>query len=124
MPSTTTAKLGKAGEDAVACYYETHGGTVIARNVRGSSGEIDLLAEQDAELVVVEVKTRSSSYHGIGAAAVTPRKLGRMRKTALDWLRKHPGKYYPSIRFDVADVRMIDGSLAVFIYAGVDCGAR
>jgi putative endonuclease len=76
---------------------------VLDRNWRASQGELDLVALDGDELVVVEVKTRRSVAYGHPAEAVTPRKLARVRRLAAEWLSAHevrPG----SVRVDVVAV--------------------
>ncbi|MDO5032504.1 YraN family protein [Corynebacterium sp.] len=90
--------LGKRGEAFAAEFYRARGAQVIAANVRYQVGEIDLIVrEPEGTIVFVEVKTRASAQYGV-AEAVTPRKLARMRKAAVQWLE---GKPLSTVRFDV-----------------------
>ena len=50
--------LGKAGEDAAAKYLEQNGYTIRDRNWRKNHLELDIVADKDKELIIVEVKTR------------------------------------------------------------------
>lgn len=56
--------LGRAGEDRAVAHLTGDGYRIIARNWRCAQGEIDVVAERDGTLVVVEVKTRSSEDYG------------------------------------------------------------
>lgn len=106
-------QLGRAGEDFAAALYRDMGMEIVARNVRYGEGELDLVAESvDGEIVFVEVKTRVSREFG-GAEAVTPRKLGRMRRAAVRWLAGRP---YAPVRFDVLEI-------VVTRFEGVEGGA-
>ena len=81
---TSRKALGDFGERVAAHRLESEGMIVVARNVRTGRGEIDLIAEDGADLVFVEVRTR----HGVlGAAAetLTPPKLRRMWQCAMDY---------------------------------------
>lgn len=51
--------FGKRGEEMAARYLEDKGYIIIERNYRKGHLEIDLIALDGDELVVVEVKTRS-----------------------------------------------------------------
>lgn len=99
MINRTTRKsaLGKRGEKFAADFYRSRGADVIAANVNYAVGEIDLIVRENNVFVFVEVKTRTSANYGV-AEAVTPRKLIRMRKAAVQWL---DGKPLSEVRFDV-----------------------
>lgn len=101
------ARLGAEGEDAATAYLMRLGWRVLARNWRPADptlrGELDVVALDRGALVVCEIKTRSGTGAGMPAAAVTPRKLGRLRRLASAWLAEHPGAYH-TVRFDVLGV--------------------
>ena len=46
--------LGKAGEDAAAKYLEQNGYTIRDRNWRKNHLELDIVADKDKELIIVE----------------------------------------------------------------------
>ena len=60
--------------------------SILARNWRCRAGELDIVARDGAELVFVEVKTRSSLAFGSPAEAVDRAKAARIRRLALRWL--------------------------------------
>ncbi len=93
-------ELGRYGEELAAQYLTGCGLTILARNWRCRSGEIDIVARDGTTLVVCEVKSRSSTAYGTPAEAVTPRKLRRLRELALHWLDEQQ-MFAPDIRFDV-----------------------
>ncbi len=96
-------RLGNAGEDAAAAWYESEGFEVLERNWRVREGELDLICGRYELVVFVEVKTRSSSRFGGGAAAVDWNKQRRIRRLAMLWLDRQDG-FWPELRFDVIDV--------------------
>jgi putative endonuclease len=109
-------ELGRAGERAAAAWYEAHGYEVLARNVRGDAGEVDLIVSRGTDLVVVEVKTRRGTGYGSGAWAVGPEKQRRIRAVTAGWLRES-GRT-GDVRFDVAELTWragAGGSFAVEI---------
>jgi putative endonuclease len=97
-------RLGIDGEDVAARWYERQGYRVVDRNWRCREGEIDIVACRGRELVVCEVKTRSSSRFGSGAEAVDWRKQRTIRRVTSVYLSRRQGRAPVGIRFDVAVV--------------------
>src|SRR5699024_3511090 len=56
----STAELGRAGEELAARRLAELGWTVLERNLRLTSGELDIVALDGSTLVFAEVKTRRS----------------------------------------------------------------
>ncbi|MDQ3305421.1 MAG: YraN family protein [Actinomycetota bacterium] len=96
-------RLGAAGEDLAAAWYEARGYRVLARNWRCREGELDLVVRQGATIVFCEVKARSSLAFGSPLEAVTPNKCRRIRRLAAAWLAQAEGGA-AELRFDVAAV--------------------
>jgi putative endonuclease len=82
--------LGRDGEGAAAAYLQAKGYEVLARNWRCADGEIDIVAREGAELVVVEVKTRTSERFGHPLEAIDARKRARLWRLAMAWCVAHP----------------------------------
>lgn len=99
--------LGQRGEQLAMEYLRSRGLVVLDRNWRprgqGVRGELDLVARDGDELVIVEVKTRRSIAYGSPVEAVTTRKMRSLRSLALAWL-EHRSVHAPRIRFDVVAV--------------------
>ena len=57
-------ELGKKGEELAVNYLQKEGYLIAARNWRFKKAEVDIIAEKNGVLAVVEVKTRSSNYFG------------------------------------------------------------
>ena len=101
--------LGREGEHRAADYLEARGYRIVARNVRASRVEIDLIAQQGGTLAFIEVKTRRATdpslpgEHGRAAEAVDERKQARLRHGAQAWLTEHPleRRRARRVRFDV-----------------------
>jgi putative endonuclease len=96
-------RLGTAGEERAARWYQEAGYEVVARNWHCRDGELDLVVCDGRTLVFCEVKTRSSTRFGLPAEAVTPAKQRRIRGLAAQFLRQHDGGGR-SLRFDVVAV--------------------
>ena len=95
--------LGRRGEDVAAEWVEAQGMRVVDKNWRCREGEIDLVALDVDEVVVVEVKTRSGTGWGTALEAVTPAKLTRLRRLAGAWVQAHPG-VGTGLRIDVVGI--------------------
>lgn len=104
--SEKSKRLGERGEDAAASYLERVGMTVVERNWRCPSGEVDIVALDDTELVLIEVKTRRSTAKGAPEEAITPAKQRRYRKLAESYLQ-HAGDTTTPVRFDVITILAI-----------------
>ena len=99
--------LGATGESLAADLYRKLGFTIVDRNWRCSSGELDLVVASGNLLVFCEVKTRRSDFFGIPAEAVGYQKQARLRRLAAVWIAEnHPGTV--DVRFDVVSVLVGD----------------
>lgn len=90
---------GLAAEAAAAAALERDGWTVQARRLRTEAGEIDLIAEKDGLLAVIEVKARPRLADA--AAALSPRQRQRLLAAAETVLAAHPDWGRAGVRFDV-----------------------
>ena len=95
--------LGRFGEDVAARHLITDGFVVLERNWRCDIGELDIVARDGRVLVVCEVKTRRSAKHGSPFEAVTQRKLHRIERLGLRWMRER-GIRPAAMRVDVVSV--------------------
>lgn len=109
---TDKKKIGKAGEDFAASYFQKLGFEIKARNVHSRYGEIDLIAENGDTVIFVEVKTRSHDCLDRAADAVTPGKQKKLILTALRYISEnHMEKI---MRFDIFEVYHINGRIYKF----------
>ncbi len=99
-------ELGRRGEDAAAAYLERAGLTVVDRNWRCKSGEVDLVALDGSEIVFVEVKTRKTTATGQPEEAVTPTKQRRYRRIAQAYVQE-AGLSDVDARFDVISLLVV-----------------
>ncbi len=82
--------LGRAGEDRAAAHLEKRGWRLLERNWRCRQGELDIVALDGDELVVVEVKTRRALGYGHPLEAIDERKRARLWRLAMAWAVAHP----------------------------------
>jgi putative endonuclease len=97
------AAAGSAGETIACRHLERSGFTILARNYRCRSGEVDIVARDGAATVFVEVKERHGASHGQGLEAVTFGKRRRIVRAARLFAASR-GLSESPIRFDVVSV--------------------
>jgi putative endonuclease len=78
-------ELGKAGERAAADLLRSLGYQVVGAGFLARRGELDLVCRRGKELVVVEVKTRTSDAFGTPLEAVGPRKRRSLMAAAAEY---------------------------------------
>lgn len=94
--------LGNSGEDSACEYLQKKGYSIIERNWRSGHKELDLIASNGSELVIVEVKTRSGRQFGNPQDAVTDRKIMRIVSAAHAYVRYH--RIDLPVRFDIISI--------------------
>ena len=92
-------ETGKQGELVARQYLESNGYEVLQTNWRFHRFELDIIATNNGELVIVEVKTRSDKYLMAPETAVDRNKIRRIVAASDAYARKH-GVSLP-VRFDV-----------------------
>ena len=104
MPDSRQS-LGKKGEILASDFLKENGYTILTRNYRRRSGEIDIIAMQGDYLVFIEVKTRTGTSHGHPLEAITPRKQRQISKVAQCYLAEK-NLFDTAARFDVVSIVM------------------
>lgn len=100
--------VGTLAEEAAVQYLAENGYRIIARNWYCSTGELDIIAEDLNQLVIVEVRSkREGSKYGTALEAITPSKVKQVRKTASYYLYK-TGNNGANVRFDVIAITTND----------------
>lgn len=94
--------LGKEGEEEAVKYLLSHQYVIRSRNWRSGHKEIDIVAEKDNELIVVEVKTRKNNLFALPQDAVNAQKIKRT-VLATDAYLRHFSIDLP-VRFDIITV--------------------
>lgn len=92
-------QLGKEGESAAADYLLAKGYLIRDLNWYSDHKELDIVAEHEGWLVVVEVKTRSGLPFEAPELAVDRRKIQRLVRAAHHYV--HLYKLDLPVRFDV-----------------------
>jgi putative endonuclease len=97
-------RIGQSAEDAAVSFLEARGLHILLRNYRGKVGELDIVARDEAALVIVEVRCRSSNRFGGAAASVDARKQMKIRRAAALLLSQRPELAKLAVRFDVVAI--------------------
>ena len=97
-------ELGKAGEDFAASYLEHAGYSIIERDWRQGSRDIDIVArtEDGTTVVFVEVKTRSSDAIVRPEDAVDARKIRNLGRAADAYVKERA--IWNELRFDLINI--------------------
>lgn len=96
---TPSHALGKEAEERAVAYLLKKGYTIHACNYRFEKGEIDIIAQQDAILLFVEVKVRTNLRFGYPEEFVTPRQQACYQEVATHYIEKEG--WQGPIRFDI-----------------------
>ena len=102
----STHSVGMHGEEKATQFLQAEGFSIIERNWRTRSGEIDIIAQKDDVLVFVEVKTLPSGNLDTLSHELDARKQRKIIKTANFFLLKHRKYNSCRIRFDVLVIDM------------------
>lgn len=106
MTTTAASKqaLGRYGESVAARHLVEGGMTLVDRNWRCDEGEIDLVLQEGAVLVVCEVKARTDDGCGTPHEAVDDAKLDRLQRLARRWMSAHEVQC-DDVRIDLVAVK-------------------
>lgn len=92
-------ELGRLGEQIAAEYLVAKGYTIRERNWRCNKLEIDIVAEKNNRIIVVEVKTRSSTEYGQPIEAITREKIMYLVRAARAYINAY--RLPHEIQFDI-----------------------
>ena len=98
-------RRGLGAEAAAQSALERDGWTILARRLRTPAGEVDLVAEKDGLLAVVEVKGRPRLADA--ASALSARQQARLIAATDIILSEHPEWGTLGVRFDLM---VVDGT--------------
>ncbi|WP_300565421.1 YraN family protein [Flavobacterium sp.] len=95
-------ELGKLGEELAVDFLRKAGYTIIETNFVFQKAEIDIIAQKDNTLAVVEVKTRSSVDFGSPQDFVKPAKIKLLVKAIDEYVISNDLDL--DVRFDIIAV--------------------
>ncbi|MDM1553995.1 MULTISPECIES: YraN family protein [Chryseobacterium] len=94
--------FGKIAEDMAASYLLKNGYKILARNFRFQKSEIDIIAEKNELIIIVEVKARSTDAFMLPQEAVTKTKIRSIVLAANHYLEEFD--IQNEVRFDIISV--------------------
>ena len=105
-------ELGKFGEKMAEDFLLSKGYKIRNKNWKSGKYELDIVAERDNILVVVEVKTRSSSLWGNPEDSVSDAKIKRTIEAAHYYIQMYDSEL--ETQFDIISiVKTIDGKFNI-----------
>ncbi|GAA3724725.1 YraN family protein [Flavobacterium ginsengisoli] len=107
--------LGKLGEDLATDYLEENGYSILERNFVIQKAEIDIIAQKDNVLAIVEVKTRSSLDFGSPQDFVKQKKIQLLIKAVNAYINDREKDFQEDleIRFDIVAIHKNGESFAI-----------
>jgi len=91
--------LGKLGEELAVDFLEKNGYEILETNWVFDKAEIDIIAQKNGILAVVEVKTRSSIEFGLPQDFVKPKKIKLLLKAIDEYVVQNDLDV--EVRFDI-----------------------
>ncbi len=104
-------EFGKMGEQMTARYLTDKGYIILEHNYRWGHLEIDLIALDGDELVIVEVKSRAYDNILQPEAAVDHKKRQALIRLANEYVKSHNRK--ENVRFDIITVVSKEGGAEI-----------
>ncbi|KFE99419.1 hypothetical protein IX39_01750 [Chryseobacterium formosense] len=95
-------ELGKEAENLAADYLIKNGYKILVRNFRFKKNEVDIIAEKDNQIIVVEVKARSTDFFILPQEAVTKGKIKSIVSAANHFMEEFNKNQ--EVRFDIISV--------------------
>ncbi|MFN3967279.1 YraN family protein [Flavobacterium sp.] len=95
-------ELGKFGEELAVEFLQQNGYAILETNWTFQKAEIDIIAQKENTLAVVEVKTRSSIEFGLPQDFVKPKKIQLLVKAVNEYVISNDLDV--EIRFDIVAI--------------------
>lgn len=103
--------LGKAGEELAVAFLQQEGYEILETNWVFQKAEIDIIAQKDNILAVVEVKTRSSLDFGLPQDFVKPKKIQLLVKAVNEFVISR--NLDLNVRFDIVAIHKTDQKTSI-----------
>jgi putative endonuclease len=104
-------ETGKQGEAKAVEYLQKNGYTILEQNFVFQKAEIDIIARKGDWLIVVEVKTRTSTYYGNPEDFVNTKKIKLLVKAIDEYVQQSDLDL--DIRFDIISIVKTDNKFNI-----------
>lgn len=94
--------FGKEAEDLAVAFLEEKGYQILLRNYRYQKAEIDIIAQENQQIVIVEVKARSTDVFLEPQEAVNKKKIRLLVMAAHQFLEENDIEL--EVRFDIISI--------------------
>lgn len=92
-------ELGKKGEQLAVDFLLNNGYDIVERNYRFDKAEVDIIAQKENVLAIVEVKARSTADFGNPQDFVKPKQIQRLVKAVDEYVTEN--ELDLEVRFDI-----------------------
>jgi putative endonuclease len=104
-------ELGKFGEELAVEFLQQNGYDILETNWTFQKAEIDIIAQKDSTLAVIEVKTRSSIDFGLPQDFVKPKKIQLLVKAVNEYIVSNDLDV--DVRFDIIAIYKEDNTYKI-----------
>ncbi len=104
-------ELGKFGEELAVDFLQQNGYTILETNWTFQKAEIDIIAQKENTLAIVEVKTRSSIEFGLPQDFVKPKKIQLLVKAVNEYVTSNDLE--TDVRFDIVAIFKENGDYKI-----------
>lgn len=92
-------ELGKKGEQLAVNFLVENGYDIVERNYRFNKAEVDIIAQKEDVLAIIEVKTRSTADFGNPQDFVKPKQIKNLVKAVDEYVTVN--SLNVEVRFDI-----------------------
>ena len=103
--------LGKHGEELAENFLVKNGYTILETNWTFQKAEIDIIAQKNKTLAIIEVKTRSTTDFGLPQDFVKPKKIQLLVKAVNEFVISRDLDV--DVRFDIIAISKAKGGFDI-----------
>lgn len=104
-------ELGKLGEELAVEFLRKEGYEILETNWTFQKAEIDIIAQKENTLAIIEVKTRSSLEFGLPQDFVKPKKIQLLVKAVNEYVVSKNMDI--NVRFDIIAIHKEEKSFVI-----------
>ena len=104
-------ELGKLGEELAVDFLQQNGYEILETNWTFQKAEVDIIAQKENTLAIVEVKTRSTIDFGLPQDFVKPKKIQLLVKAVNEYVVQN--ELDVEVRFDIIAIHIEGNQLNI-----------